>query len=72
MTQPPDDAPTHCPLCHEGRVALNEWRDAQPKPKVKKRRQSKAFAAWRNYEEAFNRISFSNFLKLYATSSFYR
>jgi hypothetical protein len=46
----------------EGRDALNEWREAQPKPPKPKRR-SKHFEAWRSYCEANGSLKFSEFLK---------
>lgn len=49
----------------KGREALNEWSAAQPKPpKVKQKRSSRAFTAWRRYTDAtFHRITFSEWLK---------
>jgi hypothetical protein len=48
----------------KGREALSTWRAAQPKPpKPKRRRQSPAFEAWRNYREACGHSSFSEFLE---------
>lgn len=46
-----------------GRAALNEWKAAQPKPVVKKRRISPAFDRWRAHREAGYRYSFSEFWK---------
>ena len=45
-----------------GRQALREWREAQPKPKVQRRRRSRAFEDWKNYSEAFGEITFKEFL----------
>lgn len=50
-------------ITKKGRAALNEWESAQPKPKVKKRRVSRQFRAWRDYESANGRLGFSKFLK---------
>lgn len=50
-------------MAGRGRTALNEWQAAQPKPKVKKRRVSRQFRAWRDYEDANGRLGFSEFLK---------
>lgn len=48
----------------KGREALNRWRAVQPKPpRVKRRRRSPAFAAWRVWCELSHRIPFSQFLK---------
>ncbi len=47
-----------------GRSALSEWKIAQPKPpKLKRRRPSEAFEAWRTFCDVFNRIPFSQFWK---------
>lgn len=47
-----------------GRAALNEWKAAQPKPKIVKRRESLAFKAWRDYKAyGDSRITFSEFWK---------
>ena len=48
----------------EGRKALAEWRDSQPKPKPqKKRRVSRAFARWESHTNAGYELGFSDFLK---------
>ena len=50
-------------MTSKGRTALNEWQSAQPKPIVHKRRRTEAFDRWRDYCDAFQRISFSRFWK---------
>lgn len=47
----------------KGRQAINEWKAAQPKPKARRRRQSKAFEGWRLHCELARRIPFNRFLK---------
>jgi hypothetical protein len=51
-------------LTAAGRAALSQWRSAQPKPKIIKRRRSPAFQQWRAYLDAtYHRVSFPEFLK---------
>ncbi|HEY3898951.1 MAG TPA: hypothetical protein VGM54_10080 [Chthoniobacter sp.] len=45
-----------------GRAALSEWRAAQPKPRVKRRRRSRAFEDWMNFRDAGYRLPFDRFL----------
>jgi len=48
-------------LTDKGSEALREWRSRQPVVKVKPRRQSREFEAWREYREVWSDITFSEF-----------
>lgn len=48
-------------VTYAGRKALCEWYAAQPIPKVKKRRVSRAFECWKRYCDAFGHFPFSRF-----------
>lgn len=47
-------------ITRAGREALAAWEKEQPKPKVRRPRQSPAFAAWRDYG---SHVSFPHFLR---------
>lgn len=50
-------------LTAAGRKALNEWKAAQPRPKVPRQRRSRQFQGWRDYCDLFGRIPFTSYLK---------
>jgi len=53
----------------KGREALNKWQAEQPKPKAK--RVGRAFGAWERYKDAFGKIPFLEFWKLFKEDEYF-